>query len=77
MERVRVGKMNKKANVKHLAKREAEAENTKLKEEAEKAAERAKKAKRQEEREVIIDKKLKRDRARPLFRTRKKKTSKR
>ena len=44
LERVKGKKMNKEARVKHLAKREAEAEAAKFKEELEKAAERRKKA---------------------------------
>ena len=44
LERARVKKMNKTARVKHQAKREAEAEATKIKEELAKAEERAKEA---------------------------------
>ena len=58
--------MNKTARVKHLAKREAEAEKAKLKEEADKAAEGAKKTKRQEEREAIVDRRIERL-TRPFF----------
>ena len=69
LERARLGKMNKKAKAKHLAKREKEAEAAKFKEELERAAQKAKK----DEREAKKDAAFERLTTGPMFKTRKKK----
>ena len=66
-EKVEKKKMNKKDRVKHLAKREAEAEAAKFKEELEKAAERRKNAERNDKNEAALDRRLERDSTGPLF----------
>ena len=67
LERVGVKGMNKEARVKHLAKREAEAEAAKFKEELEKAAERRKKAEIKDKKEAALDRRLERDSTGPFF----------
>ena len=73
LERVRVNKMNKTARVKHQAKKEAQAEATKIKEELAKAAERAKKAEAARLKEEREHRREDKQTMGSMFKTRKKK----